>query len=168
MGESDERRTWRLSRGDISRTAGPRLAMKKTVQSLDEFDIRLRRSIVAAFVGGSIIHFMIVNTVPGQAHGGAIFANLMVLLGLISALLIPYLPWDCYGRDVFSVVLLYAALLLCGLIYSTGGPDSPFAPTFLLITISAGLYHTPRLALVIAVSCALLGFLPVLYAIPGP
>ncbi|HEY8600912.1 MAG TPA: GGDEF domain-containing protein, partial [Thermomicrobiales bacterium] len=36
--------------------------------------------------------------------------------------------------------------------------------TFLLITISAGTYHTTRIALVIAAACILLGFLPALYA----
>lgn len=138
-----------------------------TARPLDEFDLRLRRSIVAAFVGGSLAHFVVVNMIPGHAYGGFFFANAMVLLGLVSALLIPYLPWGRYGRDLFSIVLLYAAVLIAGLIYSTGGPDSPFAATFLLITISAGLYHTMRIALFIVVACAALGFLPALYSIPN-
>lgn len=157
MDEAEARRTRRRASG---------VSAVKPARPLDEFDLRLRRSIVAAFVGGSFAHFIVVNAIPGHAYGGFFFANAMVLLGLVSALLIPYLPWGRYGRDLFSVVLLYGAVLIAGLIYSTGGPDSPFVSTFLLITISAGLYHTTRIALVIAVACAALGFLPALYATP--
>ena len=154
MNEAKARRTRRRFLG---------VGEEKPVRPLDEFDLRLRRSIVAAFVGGSCAHFVVVNAVPGHAYGGFFFANALVLLGLVSALLIPYLPWGRYGRDLFSVVLLYAAVLIAGLIYSTGGAESPFASTFLLITISAGLYHTTGIALVIAATCAALGFLPAFY-----
>lgn len=134
---------------------------------LDEFDLRLRRALVAAFVGGSIAHFVVIRVAPDRALGGPVFAHAMVLLGLVSELLIPRLPWGRYGRDLFAAILLYSAALITGLIYSTGGVDSSFAATFLLITISAGLYHTNRLALVIAVACAGLGFVPYLYDTPG-
>ena len=126
-----------------------------------------RRALVAAFVGGSIANFVVIRVAPDRALGGPVFAHAMVLLGLVSGLLIPRLPWGRYGRDLFAAILLYSAALITGLIYSTGGVDSSFAATFLLITISAGLYHTNRLALVIAVACAGLGFVPYLYDTPG-
>lgn len=126
MGELDEGPIAQPpSRTTPPHAAAPEAAKRRPARPLDEFDLRLRRSIVVAFVGGSLAHFVVVNSIPGYAYGGFFFANAMVLLGLVSALLIPYLPWGRYGRDLFSVVLLYAALLIAGLIYSTGGPDSP-------------------------------------------
>ncbi len=134
---------------------------------LDEFDRRLRRSIIIAFVGGSISHFFVTHLRPGGTQGSTVFADLMVLLGLLSALVIARLPWHRYGRELFALILLYSSFLIAGLIYSTGGAESPFELTFLLIAISAGLYHPTRLASLVAIACAVLGFLPFLYATPG-
>jgi diguanylate cyclase (GGDEF)-like protein len=109
----------------------------------------------------------VIQLAPNRALGGRLFANLMVVLGLVSAALIPRLPWERYGRDLFAFVHLYAALLISGLIYSTGGTTSPFAATYLLISITAGLYHQNRVAYIVTAACACFGYLPYLYAQPG-
>ncbi len=134
---------------------------------LDAFDLRLRRAIVAAFVGGSLAHFIVIQADPSRAFGGLFFANGMILLGLLSAALIPRLPWMRYGRDLFAVVLLYSAVLIAGLVYSTGGAQSPFAATYLLIASTTGLYHRNRVALLVTLACAGLGYLPFFYDTPG-
>jgi len=127
----------------------------------------MRLSIILAFFGGSIIHLLVALLAPDDVYGGRNFAFGMVVLGVVSGLGIAFLPWRRYGRDLFAVVLLYSALLAAGLIYSTGGANSPFGLVFLLITISTGLYKSARLAGVIAGACAALGFLPLLYSTPG-
>jgi hypothetical protein len=79
MDEAKARRT---------RLRSPGVNAVTTARPLDEFDLRLRRSIVAAFVGGSLAHFVVVNMIPGHAYGGFFFANAMVLLaGLCCAAL---------------------------------------------------------------------------------
>jgi diguanylate cyclase (GGDEF)-like protein len=134
----------------------------------DEFDRRMRLAIVLAFFGGSLLHLLVALVAPDTVYGGRTFAFGMVALGIASGLGIAVLPWRRYGRDLFAVVLLYAASLIAGLIYSTGGAESPFGLVFLLITISTGLYQSARLAVLIAGTCATLGFLPLLYSTPGP
>lgn len=136
--------------------------------AFDEFDRRMRLSIVLAFLGGSLIHLLVTLLAPDNVYGGPAFAFGMVGLGVASGIGIALLPWRRYGRDLFAVVLLYSALLIAGLIYSTGGADSPFGLVFLLITISTGLYKSTHLAVLIAGACATLGYLPLLYSTPGP
>ena len=134
--------------------------------AFDEFDRRMRLSIVLAFFGGSLVHLLVTLLAPDSVYGGPTFAIAMVIIGIASGFGIALLPWRRYGRDLFAIVLLYAALLIAGLVYSTGGADSPFGLAFLLITISTGLYKSNYLTVLIAGACALLGFLPLLYSTP--
>lgn len=135
--------------------------------AFDEFDRRMRLSSILAFFGGSLIHLLVALFAPEAVYGGPNFAFAMVILGVTSGLGVALLPWRRYGRDLFAIVLLYAALLIAGLVYSTGGATSPFGLVFLLITISTGLYKSTRLTVLIAGACATLGFLPLLYSTPG-
>jgi len=146
---------------------GDTASLTQSDVSFDEFDRRMRLAIVLAFFGGSLIHLLVALFAPDSVYGGPDFAFRMVILGVASGVGIALLPWRRYGRDLFAVVLLYSALLITGLIYSTGGADSPFGLVFLLITISTGLYKSTRFAGLIAGACATLGFLPLLYSTPG-
>lgn len=155
-------RRWIVARWDTSTTAS-----KTPNPYFDDFDRRVRLSLILAFIGGSTVHLLVALLMPERVLGGGDFARIMIALGYVSALIIACLPWRRYGRNLFAVILVYAAILIAGLIYSTGGANSPFGLVFLLITISAGLYYTTRLAMLVAGVCVVLGFLPYLYSTPA-
>ena len=136
--------------------------------AFDEFDRRMRFALILAFFGGSLAHLLVALLAPDLISGGRDFAFAMVILGVVSGFGIALLPWRRYGRDLFAVVLLYSAFLIAGLIYSTGGTDSPFGLVFLLITIFTGLYKSTSSTMLIAGTYTAFGFLPLLYSTPGP
>jgi diguanylate cyclase (GGDEF)-like protein len=140
----------------------------RTDAAFDALDRRMRLAIVLAFCGGALVYLLVALVAPDTVHGGRTFAFALVALGLVSGPGIAALPWRHHGRDLFALVFLHAAVLAAGLIYLTGGAASPFAPVFLLITVPAGLAVGTRLAVPVIAACATLGFLPLLYATPGP
>ncbi len=147
--------------------SGPTNGQPGASPALDRFDLYLQRVLVGAFVGGAIIYFITWQFNPHYRSSSLALTIIINLLSLLFGIAIPFLPWQRFGRNLFTVILLICAGLIAWLIYVTNGSHSPFTPAYLMITISAGLYHHRRTIPLIAATCIGLGFLPFLYETPN-
>lgn len=134
---------------------------------LDDFDLKLRRLLIIAYILGSPLYVIASVLWPHLISGDIAIARAVSVCTFLFGLAMPFLPWKRFGRNLFIAIQIVGLFLIAWMIFITGGSQSSFMSFYIVITMTAGLYHNPIMTSIMGTLAILLGYLPYFYETPN-